>query len=169
MILADKDLLGALNMKKGIDISPPPEAAQIQPASIDLRLGGELYDTYRDELYEAQPGETLTVKPWTFYLGTTLDTLGLSNRLAAQLTGRSSFGRKGLVVHKTAGWCDPGWEGQLTLEMFNFSLEPIEVEVGERICQIRVMKTASESGGYKGEYQGQEGPTLSKHEDGEAE
>lgn len=165
MILSDLDMLDALDRGE-IDITPPVEPDQIQPASLDLRMGCELHDIFRDELVTATPGETLTIEPWTFYHGSTLDNVYISKRLTAQMTGRSSFGREGLVVHKTAGYVDPGWQGELTLEMFNFSLEPIEIEVGERVAQLIIMELATESTGYKGRYKGQTGAVGSRRREG---
>lgn len=159
MILSDNDIEQALADGR-ITITPDPRSDQIQPASLDLRMGEVMYDQFRDELVEAEDG-TLSIQPWTFYLGTTLDEVWIAEDLTAQMTGRSSFGREGLVVHLTAGFCDPDFEGELTLEMFNFSLDPIDIEPGERVAQLVFMETKTASEGYTGQYAGQRGPTPS--------
>lgn len=134
-----------------------PDPEQIQPASLDVRLGNEFIEPdfadepyYRDEIHLA---------PGTRYLAHTRETVNLPNDIAAQLAGRSTIGRRGIVVHKTAGWIDPGFEGQITLELYNLGNNHVRLEAGERIAQLVFLKLDSESSGYDGQYQGQTGAT----------
>lgn len=137
-----------------IGVQPPPLEAQYQPASLDLRMGKELLDPATGEVTE-----DLTLEPWEFRLGHTQDYLKIPNDLGAQVDGRSTVGRKGVIIHTVAGWCDPGFEGQLTLEMLNVSKEPVTFEEGERIGQMIFFKLDTPAPSYDGKYQGQEGPT----------
>ena len=78
------------------------------------------------------------------------------------------LGRLGLLIHSTAGYVDPGWKGNLTLELSNVANLPIALYFGMRIGQIsffkmsvagRAARTARPSSARK--YQGQSEPTAS--------
>lgn len=87
--------------------------------------------------------EPLIVHPREFVLGTTAEWVKLPNNLVARLEGKSSLGRIGLVIHSTAGYVDPGFSGQLTLEISNLDNLPIAVYKGMKICQISLMQLSS--------------------------
>lgn len=91
---------------------------QFQPASIDLRMA-----------------EATIVQPLSFVLGYTLESLELDQMLAGRVEGKSSWARRGLSVH-CAGFIDPGFRGQITLELFNYTAFPIVVNHCRRIAQI---------------------------------
>lgn len=112
MKLADEGLIQPFDMK------------QLQPASYDLTLGQlpSLRDTY-------------LLRPKEFILASTLERVSIPGTLVARIEGKSTWARKGLVIH-TAGFIDPGFQGQLTLEMTNLSNTPILLELGKRIAQI---------------------------------
>lgn len=97
----------------------PYSPINLQPASYDLALL-----------------DATTIYPGQFALGCTLERVHLPADLAAQLSGRSTWGRRGLMVHVTAGWIDPGFAGQITLELLNVSNKPLDLAAGEKICQI---------------------------------
>ena len=78
-----------------------------------------------------------------FVLGQTLEWVELPNDLVARLEGRSSLGRLGLLIHSTAGYVDPGWKGNLTLELSNVANLPIALYYGMRIGQISFFKMSS--------------------------
>lgn len=103
----------------------PFHLQQLQPASYDLILG-QIGKTSLKE-YELQPRE--------FILCSTNERVDLPANIVGRLEGKSSWARKGLIVH-TAGFVDPGFSGTLTLEMSNLSDVPILLKWGERICQI---------------------------------
>lgn len=168
MILSDRDIAAALDEGR-IEFEPGIDCdGQVQPASVDLRMG----DALKRGGERLRPGfnkefdEKFDIRPFwdggDFYLGTTLESVSLPDDLLGIMAGRSTFGREGLVVHATAGWVDPGFEGQLTLEMANFGPETVTVRVGERVCQIGFLECKSKSSGYDGHYQGQRGPTESR-------
>jgi dCTP deaminase len=113
------------------EVITPFVDGNVQPASVDLTLG--------DEFIRA--GESWFVDEWTilpgeFMLATTVETVHIPNNLVAQVNGKSSWARKGLIVHTTAGFIDPGFKGQITLELKNVGHEPIQLTPGVRICQI---------------------------------
>lgn len=162
MILSDESIRYHLeypHFKETIEVEPSPDDEQIQPASLDVRLGRELYHfkgdhSVKSPQHRLQPGER--------YLGHTKETVSLPNHIAAQLAGRSSIGRQGIIVHKTAGWIDPSFNGTITLELMNLGNEPVTLESGERIAQLVFFKLDSPSEGYDGKYQGQQSPTTAK-------
>jgi len=158
MILSDTTIEKHLDSGK-IDIDPDPTAMQIQPASLDVRLGTKLYCPESDSFIE---DTSFTLKPFTRYLGQTREHVSLPNDIAAQLAGRSTVGRMGIIVHKTAGWIDPQFSGTITLELMNMGMEPVTLEAGDRIAQLVFLWCDSPSMGYNGQYDGQQRPTPAK-------
>jgi dCTP deaminase len=104
-------------------------------------------------------------------LGSTLERVGIPGDLVARLEGKSSLGRLGLLIHSTAGYIDPGFQGQITLEFSNVASLPIAIHGGMRIGQISFLQmTTPVDTPYQGKYQGQSGPTSSRaHRDFEAD
>jgi dCTP deaminase len=162
MILSDgtiEEHLRYPHLSETITVDPEPTDEQIQPASLDVRLGREVYrfegdHSVKSPQHRLQPGER--------YLGHTKETIDLPNHIAAQLAGRSSIGRQGVIVHKTAGWIDPGFEGEITLELMNLGDQPVDLREGERIAQLVFFELDSPSSGYDGSYQQQEGATHAR-------
>jgi dCTP deaminase len=91
-----------------------------------------------------------------------METVRLPDNLTAFVEGRSSIGRIGLFI-QNAGWVDPGFEGQITLELYNANSLPIRLQAGRRICQLVFcrMDQASDAP-YRGKYQGQRNATGSQ-------
>jgi dCTP deaminase len=120
------------------------------------------------ELVEVRDRETFILHPGEFVLGSTLERIVLPDDLVARLEGKSSLGRLGLLIHSTAGYVDPGWDGFLTLELSNVANLPITIYPGMKIGQISFFRltTAAEtpygSGSAGSKYQGQRGPTPSR-------
>lgn len=158
-MLSDRDLRHALHA--GDLTVTPLQAGAVQPASIDLRLGDQLA-TPDGAPYPIGGGCWLN--PGVFLLGHTAETIGLSPALAARLEGKSTLGRRGLVVHVTAGFIDPGFRGQITLELANLSADPVWLEAGMRVSQLSVYRLSSPaavpygSAALGSHYQGQSGP-----------
>jgi dCTP deaminase len=132
----------------------PWEQAMVQPASLDLRLG----DSFRvfhnhkvtaidlseppanlTEQVKVSDGEPFVIHPGEFCLGRTLEHVELPDDIVARIEGKSSLGRLGLIVHATAGFCDPGWRGTLTLELNNLTRVPIRLYAGLPIAQLSFM------------------------------
>ena len=86
----------------------------------------------------------------------------------------SSLGRLGLIVHATAGFCDPGWKGTLTLELNNLTRIPIKLYPGLPIAQLSFMTLDAPaerpygSPGLGSHYQGQIAATESRYGGGPA-
>jgi dCTP deaminase len=174
MILSDVTLREMI-ARGDLGIEPLEEYC-IQPASIDLRLGahflevdGNEPDTIRLDRpirYVEMEREEIVVPPFSFMLASTMEYIRLPSDVTAFLEGRSSIGRIGLFV-ENAGWVDPGFQGELTLELFNANRQPIRLRSGRRICQLvfaRMDRPASAP--YRGKEQGQRKPQGSRiHED----
>lgn len=132
----------------------PWDAGMVQPASIDLRLG-ESFRVFHNHRAAAidldDPPENLTesvvvgedepfvIHPGEFVLGRTLEWVAIPDDIVARIEGKSSLGRLGLIVHATAGFVDPGFEGTLTLEITNLTRVPIKLYAGRPIAQLSFM------------------------------
>lgn len=180
MLLSDRDIRAQL--KLGRIILRPFEEALIQPASIDVRLAEDVrvFDSHRyshidptqsqpdlTRLVEVQYGESFSLHPGQFILASTMEKLTLPDDVAARLEGKSSLGRLGLLTHATAGFIDPGFSGQVTLELSNTATLPLMLYPGMLIGQLCFMAMTSPaerpygSAGLGSHYQGQGGPTAS--------
>ena len=170
MILSDKTLKNMLGT--GELIVEPLCEESIQPASIDCRLGTHFLvvedrnmgtiDLNSEILYREYEDDQIVIPPHSFLLATTLERVCLPNNLTAFVEGRSSIGRIGLFI-QNAGWVDPGFDGQITLELFNANSLPIRLEAGRRICQLVFCKMDQEAlNPYRGKYQGQKNTTGSR-------
>ena len=164
MILSDKTLEQLITDGKLI-VDPITEGA-IQPASIDCRLGNHFLVIEENRMdiltmdseieYREFDSETITIPPHSFLLATTYEYVKLPNNITAFVEGRSSIGRIGLFI-QNAGWVDPGFEGRLTLELYNANSLPIKLRAGRRMCQLVFCKMDQEAKcPYQGKYQGQE-------------
>lgn len=143
----------------GVD---PFDAELIQPASLDVRFG----DRFRFiESDRAVFGGQLRLEAGRFALAHTLESFKIPDDLAVRVEGKSSWGRRGLMVHLTAGFIDPGFQGQITLELFNASSQTIKLDQYVPIAQLSFHKLSSParrpygSPGLGSRYQGQTGPT----------
>jgi deoxycytidine triphosphate deaminase len=166
MVLSDRDIIS--RVEQGDLTITPYERDNVEPASVDLRLGSDfkVAQRYReDEIDWKEVAERAVLYPEDFVLATTKERIELPEMLAARVVGRSSLGRLGISVHQTAGYVDPGFEGQITLELTNHSPRPFELEQGQRICQIvfeRLSIPPRQTYGHEGsQYQDQSGATES--------
>jgi dCTP deaminase len=170
MILSDKTLKSM--MAEGTLTVGPLAENSIQPASIDCRLGRHflvvedrnmhLIDMSSEILYREIEEDAITIPPNSFLLATTMEYVKLPDDLTSFVEGRSSIGRMGLFI-QNAGWVDPGFEGQITLELYNANSLPIRLEAGRRICQLVFCKMDQVAENpYRGKYQGQRGTTGSR-------
>lgn len=169
MILSDKTIRGLIQAGE-LCISPLDDV-QIQPASVDIRLGDTFtvvknevtFITFGTEIeYEVIKRKDFVLRPKCFILATTTEYFKLPNNMTAFVEGRSSVGRMGLFI-QNAGWVDPGFEGEITLELFNASDTPILLEAGTRIGQLVFAQLDRDAlNPYRGKYQGQKGATGSR-------
>ena len=169
MILSDITLTEMI--EKGELKCEPLTQESIQPASIDCRLGDNFLvvedrnmqslDMSSEIKYRTYNDTHITIPPQSFLLATTMEYVELPDNLTAFVEGRSSIGRMGLFI-QNAGWVDPGFKGQITLELFNANSLPIRLEAGRRICQLVFCKMdQSAKNPYAGKYQGQKNTTGS--------
>ncbi|MDX6666849.1 MAG: dCTP deaminase [Solirubrobacteraceae bacterium] len=163
----------------------PWDETLVQPASVDLRLGDsfrvfhnhrasaiDLRDPPRGltEEVKVAEGEPFVIHPGEFCLASTLELVELPDDIVARIEGKSSLGRLGLIVHATAGFCDPGWKGMLTLELNNLTRIPIKLYAGLSIAQLSFMTLdapALRPYGHEqlgSHYQGQAEATESRYE-----
>lgn len=159
MILSEQSIRHRVE-KGEIGVEPDLKEEQYQPASLDVRLGHEIYTPVYDTVDHIT--DSLKLKPGDRVLGHTYEKVHMPDDLAAQLTGRSSLGRLFVAVHQTAGWIDPSFEGEITLEIANFSRhQVVEIDPGDRIGQLVFFQVDNSTDGYDGKYQGDTGPQPS--------
>lgn len=170
MILSDNTIMKML-AEKTLTITPIEES-QIQPASVDIRLGttfciveetGEgIINLDKEIHYKTIETDHYLLLPGQFVLATTLEYFSLPDDITAFVEGRSSLGRLGLFI-QNAGWVDPGFEGEITLELFNANRCAIELRAGRRVGQLVFAKMDRPAlHPYRGKYQGQKGATGSR-------
>jgi dCTP deaminase len=181
-VLSDHDIAALL--ASGRVKVEPYDAADLQPSSVDLHLDRS-FRVFRNnryafidvrapqpdltELLNVADEEPFVLHPGEFVLGQTLEWVELPNDLVARLEGKSSLGRLGLLIHSTAGYVDPGWNGKLTLELSNVAKLPIALYFGMKIGQISFFEMSSPvdrpygSSGLGSKYQGQSEPTASAY------
>jgi dCTP deaminase len=182
MVLSDRTIRRLLEEGR-IAIEPYGEDL-LQPSSVDVRVD-RLFRVFHNarypyidvkrpmddltELVEVSEEEPFILHPGEFVLGSTLERVTLPDDLVARLEGKSSLGRLGLLIHSTAGFIDPGWDGHVTLELSNVANLPITIYYGMKIGQLSFVQLSepaerpygSEAIGSK--YQGQAGPTPSRY------
>ena len=180
MVLSDRDIKAEL--AAGRIVIEPLDLKDVQPASVDVRLGADFRvfinsrHTFIDprggqegltETVVVPEGEAFVLHPGQFALGTTLERVALPDDVLGKLEGKSTLGRLGLMIHSTAGYVDPGWDGELTLELSNVATLPIMLWPGMRIGQLSFERMSSPverpygSEGLGSHYQGQRGATPS--------
>jgi dCTP deaminase len=182
MVLSDRTIRRLLDEGRiGIE---PYEEELLQPSSVDVRVD-RLFRVFRNsrypfidvkqemeeltELVEVDSEEAFILHPGEFVLGSTLERITLPDDLVARLEGKSSLGRLGLLIHSTAGFIDPGWDGHVTLELSNVANLPITIYYGMKIGQLSFVQLSEPAehpygtGELGSKYQGQVGPTPSRY------
>jgi dCTP deaminase len=169
MVLSDRTIRRLLEEGR-IGIDPYAEEL-LQPSSVDVRVD-RLFRVFRNsrypfidvkqemeeltELVEVDSEEAFILHPGEFVL-------------VARLEGKSSLGRLGLLIHSTAGFIDPGWDGHVTLELSNVANLPITIYYGMKIGQLSFVQLSEPAehpygtGSLGSKYQGQAGPTPSRY------
>lgn len=188
-LLSDGDMKMAV--QSGLLKIKSPYPIKYQPASVDMHLAGTILVFKRRRIddgsidvkepidkyveYEViDPKKGTVIHPREFILGVTEEWVALPAELLANVDGKSSLGRLGLVIHATAGFIDPGFAGHVTLEITNLTEQPIIVYPGMPIAQIRfsVMSSPAQtlygssslgSKGYKNTYSKNPKPVASQY------
>jgi dCTP deaminase len=182
VVLSDRTIRRLLDEGRiGID---PLDDSLVQPSSVDVRVD-RYFRVFHNARYPfidvKEPQEELTelvqvegetpfiLHPGEFVLGSTLERIRLPDDLVARLEGKSSLGRLGLLIHSTAGFIDPGWDGHVTLELSNVANLPITIYHAMRIGQLSFVQmtepaeTPYGADALGSKYQGQRGPTPSRY------
>lgn len=145
----------------------PFTTENVNPASVDLHLGpmvftydaqdGGILDPFQvNEGVEGligtgKIGDEILIQPGRLYLMHTLERVWAAE-LVPVLDGKSSLGRLGVSVHQTAGYGDPGFNGQYMLEVT--CVISTRLRVGMPIAQIRFHETVGHPRRYMGSYVG---------------
>ena len=149
-------ILGNTQLKWRASELFPKQTVHIGPASVDLRLD----NTYIVDGI-TRMCESITFEPGKLYICSTIEAVRMPLDLSGYVTGRSSVGRMGIQVHQTAGFVDPGFTGQITLEVLNVTQKPVTLRCWDRVCQIVFHRTEG-AAAYDGRYQNQQGPVTTK-------
>jgi dCTP deaminase len=182
VVLSDRTIRRLVDEGRiGID---PYAPELMQPSSLDVRVD-RYFRVFRNsrypyidvkakqedltEIVEVADDEAFILHPGEFVLGSTLERITLPDDLVARLEGKSSLGRLGLLIHSTAGFIDPGWDGHVTLELSNVANLPITIYPEMKIGQLSFVQLSEPaekpygSAGIGSKYQGQRGPTPSRY------
>lgn len=171
-MMVDEEIEEAIRNGDIIVHSEDMSSLNIQPCSLELRLGPKIKyprpHAFATKTFVEHARRTLP--SLGFALASTMETLTLGPSIVGEVMGKSSIAREGLAVHITAGLIDPGFSGQITLELFNASPWDFELKEGMSICQVVFFRTSRParrpygSPGLGSHYQGQSGPTESRRD-----
>lgn len=179
MILPDWEIEALIQSRVlGVD---PYVPGNLQPASLDVCLSEDfrVFNHQAEIIDPRDPtpishgvkladGEWFVLHPGEFALASTVESFSFPIDLAGQLGGKSSLGRLGLQIHATAGFFDPGFAGQATLELSNVARLPIRLYKGMAVAQMVFLRMSSPcrtpygSEGLGSKYMGQNGPVESR-------
>ena len=171
MIYGDRIIRDLL--ENGLVKAPGVDPSQVNPASLNLRLGNtflimretnmgiRLGDEVPYSRFEVPDGGCFPMEPGDFILATTKEVLQLPDNVAGFIQGRSSIGRIGRTT-QNAGFVDPGFHGAITLELVNESGHNLYLKPGYPVAQIVFMEAKNVSHPYEGKYNGQVEATGSR-------
>lgn len=173
MFLSNVDIYNAI-LEGGLKIEPCV-SENIQAASMDITLSNsfavmdkksadekvKIIDLSEPITYKKIVSDEFILYPRHFVLASTQESVTLPNDISADVEGRSSIGRAGIFI-QNAGWIDPGFSGQITLELYNAGTCAVRLKRGMRIGQLvfSYLKTPTDTP-YNGKYQYQKGATES--------
>ncbi len=182
VILSDRSLREQI--AAGRIIIEPFDEGNVQPSSIDVRISG-LFRVFRNhtarvidvkedmtdltELVEIPDDGVFMLHPGEFVLGSTLERIVVPDDHVSRIEGKSSLGRLGLIIHSTAGFIDPGFDGHITLELTNIATLPITLYPNMKIGQLSFVQMTTPAdqpygkGARGSKYFGQRGPTPSRY------
>lgn len=182
MVLSDRTIRRLIEQQR--IVIDPFDDSLVQPSSVDVRVD-RLFRVFHNgrypfidvkqemegltELVEIEDDRPFILHPGEFVLGSTLERIAIPDDLVARLEGKSSLGRLGLLIHSTAGFIDPGWDGHVTLELSNVANLPITIYYGMKIGQLSFVQmtepaeTPYGADALGSKYRGQTGPTPSRY------
>ena len=156
-MLSKADILKCLEDGR-LEFDPPLPAGAVTQVAVDLRLGRKftifktppayLPAVYVDhslwpssDLWEHIEADEFRLKPGGFVLAQTLERVRIPEDLAGFVEGRSSWARVGVSIHVTAPKIDPGFDAQITLEMFNFGKVAVDLRAEiDRPAQLMLFR-----------------------------
>ena len=167
MVLGIKELQKLVKSKNLVENLSERELMNPEGAGFDLRIG-ELYQAEGKGFLGIQERETPEIKliakynekkpekvflePKTYYLMKTIEKINLPDNLLALFTPRSTLYRSGVYIF--GGQIAPGYQGGLTMGIYNFRAEPFELEMGARVLHIMFFEVKGKSNLYRGQWQG---------------
>lgn len=179
-VLSDQDIARELAYGK-LEVSPINLEEQLQPNSLDIRLGNNVSDISESNIpldvkegidekdtndYYFNEQEYFQLDTDDFILADTVERFDIPDYLYGQLNGRSSLARFGIEIHSTGGVIDSGFEGDLVLEISNNSPRPIKLYPGMRVAQVIFHELTSKCNNpysaKDNKYQGQSGVVHSR-------
>ena len=181
VILSDRTLREQLAL--GRIVVEPFDESCVQPSSIDVKLSNHfrVFRNHTAGVIDVKSAVDLTepveiaddgvfmLHPGEFVLGSTLERIAVPDDMVSRIDGKSSLGRLGLIIHSTAGFIDPGFDGHITLELTNIATLPITLYPAMKVGQVSFMMMTTPadrpygSGATGSKYQGQRGPTPSRY------
>lgn len=161
MQLCDKSIYKALNEGRlvflGLNEKYPFEPTkQVQPASIDLRLGNR-FERFSEEMSEfdirnideidkyliveqVEDGKGIVIKPNEVIYGQIYEQISIGDEFSAKIEGRSRVARLGISVHCTGDYINPGFIGAMPLQIVNHNTFSITLYPYIGICQIIIFE-----------------------------
>lgn len=165
MQLCDRDILQALkNEEIGFvgtnEKYPFLYDKQVQPSSIDLRLGDiivrfkESINSFdikdkivpKDHLNVEQykDGQPILIHPGEIVYGQIYEQMWIGDRYSARVEGRSRVARLGIAVHCTGSFINPGFCGAMPLQIINYNRFPVTIYPYIDICQLVLFEISDE-------------------------
>ena len=176
MILNDREItrLAAAGMiapfAEGID-RPGVISYGVTSFGYDMRMADEWvrYAAYSnvDPLYmdltrvHRETADSTRIGPGEFVLCRSVETFTIPEDVVGVVVGKSTYARCGLMVNCTP--MEPGWSGELTIELHNCSAHHVTVHAHQGIAQVMFFRGERPAVTYadkRGKYQGQTGVTL---------
>lgn len=139
----------------------------------DVRLGDHLVKFYGGDLVDPcqnilpEHGKSINIvdcghllQPGGFVLAHTMEAVTLPNYIEGAVKDKSTLARLGIAVQNTV--LEPGWGGEITLEITNHGPHTIVLRAGMPIAQVQFRRIEMPDVAYDGRYQNQEGVVLAK-------
>lgn len=171
MILSDKDIQNLIDSQK-LRISPLPKNQDLESASVRLHLAPKILK-YKESIHDLKAEGTFEseeiiidengyeLKPGEFILGSTVEEVTIPNGYFGFIETKGNIARAGIQTHNSDGHIDPGFSGNITLEIKNNSNCPIIIYSGIAFVALYIFKMTSEAiHSYAGKYQNQKGATV---------
>ena len=168
MYLTDKQIYEA-------NIIQPWDADKVNPCGYDLTLGTEFklpriekisaLDPFagysQDHWEEIYKDESFPLMPHSYILGRSVEWLKLPKDVTGIAFGRSTYARAGIFCNVTP--LDGGWEGNLTIAIYNLAPFPVEIAPWDGIVQVLFSRSdQAPARGYEGAYQKSKGVVESR-------